>query len=151
MGMNTVVVAEHVHDTLSISNEVQKFIMRADAGGAQRVATKEDMARYFQVENYHVACAVQDVAPEGTDSSVSYMVTDGAWFGYVAPMVDREIATAGFRIRWNDYVGNTGDDHGIRQWYEDNKRSEFVELETEWSFHAMSDELGVFIPDCIGS
>lgn len=150
---NTVVVAPEVHKVLRLHEDVQKWAMRLDAGGAQKLVSHMHMAELFEVMNYYEIGAVHDTENDGEpgEGALDFIREDGLWVGYVHPgPMTGKANTAGARVRWTGSDATEGDmDHRINTFYLPETKVTRVEIEAEWQFLALAPDLAVCGEDVI--
>jgi hypothetical protein len=137
---NTLVVG---YEVFAILKNHPDFIDRTKYT-SDSVITQQLMARFFEVDNFYVAMAVQNTAQEGQTGAYSFVYGKHALLCYVNPNPRIEAPSAGYTFGWTGIDGNFIEGQGISSFYIPTKKATRYEGELAIDHKVVGSDLGTF-------
>jgi hypothetical protein len=142
---NLLIIGKSVEDYLLTHADILSRVNAGQTPGAGADPTLNDLAKFFKVDRVVVASATYNSALEGATASNDFILdSKSALLMYVAPTPAVMAPTAGYRFADQDVSGNA---MGVRNWkyWEQGKRSWYVEGAVDDTYKMVSSNLGTFL------
>lgn len=107
--------------------------------------TKELLARLFNLDNLYVSSAVRNTADEGQADSMSLLLTDCAWVGYVEMNPGLKKASALYQF----VKSSEGLTARVKKWRKEELESDVVEVQTNFDIKAVASDCAFHINDTV--
>lgn len=136
---NKLTVGSQVHAKLKFHPLIQEqFKYTSDQS-----LTAAVLARYFEVDEYLVADAVQNTGVEGAPTdTMGFILGKHALLTYAPPTPALNVPSAGYQFIWNAY-GSTGAGM-VKSFRMEELASERIEIENAWDDKLVAADLGYF-------
>lgn len=147
---NKLVLGRYVKDALVDHPDIVARISGSAGPGNPAIVTLQQLAALFEVEEVLVTNAVENTADEGASDSGSFIAGKHALLAYsnMAPAV--EMPSAGYRFAWTGYLGeNAANGQSITRWWDQNRKSDMVEIEIATDMKLISADLGAFFGSAV--
>ena len=147
---NTMVVGREVHDALINSSDILKRIgLEAGATTASpALATRQMMARIFEVENYYVMEAVKNTAVEGAAESPAFIGGKHAMLCYTPSNAGLMTPAAGLTFAWNNIPGVNNLGISVESFSDDALKrqqiAEMIQVKMSYDMKVVGADLGFF-------
>lgn len=143
-GANTMVLGEIVHDALMVHPDILDRIKYVqNAAGAQPVMAA--IAALFELDQYLVSKAVYNSANLGQSASISAIIDDDAWLGYINPALGLMDPSALKRFTW----APGGGDGEIVVYREQKRKSDVAQISESWDLKVTSADAGAIWLDVV--
>ena len=152
---NTMVVGREVHDALINSSDILKRIgLEAGATTASpALATRQMMARIFEVENYYVMEAVKNTAVEGAAESPAFIGGKHAMLCYTPSNAGLMTPASGLTFAWNNIPGVNNLGISVESFSDDALKrqqiAEMIQVKMSYDMKVVGSELGYFFETII--
>lgn len=140
---NVLVVGRQVHARLKF----HPLILDQYKHTSSESVTAALLARYFEVEKYLVAGAIQNTGAEGGSASYSFIVGKHALLAYVPPSPGLNTPASGYQFVWNEY-GSDGAGM-MKSFRMEHLESERLEIQNAWDDKVVGTDLGYFWPSVV--
>lgn len=141
---NTMVVSYGVYLKLRSSADVRDQFKYTSADSIDEAM----LARYFGVENFHVAKAIYNSANEGATHVGAAMYGKHALLCYVPPAPALLTPAAGYTFAWTGYTGSV-DGIRVKKFRMEQLSSDRIEGEIAYDFKVVGSALGYFFNGAI--
>lgn len=142
---NVLCLGRDVFTALNKNTDILDRIRYTERG----VVTEDLLAGLFGVDRVIVADATQNTAAEGATASMSFVASDKAWLGYVAPSPGLMTPSAGYMFAWTGLQGVTAGGVQIQKMRMDTRFSDRVAGVTSYDFVRTGADFGAFFNDVL--
>tara|TARA_R110002012_G_scaffold126758_1_gene278792 strand:- start:2024 stop:2992 length:969 start_codon:yes stop_codon:yes gene_type:complete len=142
---NVLCLSRDVFTTLNKNTDILDRIRYTERG----VVTEDLLAGLFGVERVIVGDAVKNGAAEGAAASMSFVASDTAWLGYVAPSPGLMTPSAGYMMAWNGLAGVSAGGVQIQKMRLDTRFSDRVAGVSSYDFVRTGADYGALFTDVI--
>lgn len=149
---NTMVMSKQVWDVLEQHPDIIDRIKYGQTPGAPAMVTKEIVAALFGIDRIIVASAIQDTSVDGPATTATLAFIAGKHVGlfYVPPAPSLMSMAAGYTFAWNGYLGIGSGGYNaygavVRNWREENIRSDMFEIESAVDMKLVSADAGTML------
>jgi len=104
------------------------------------------IARLFEVDNVLVSRAVYNTNEEGMADSMSFMMTDCAWFGYVAPSAGLKKVSALYTFVTTNANNSP---MSVKKWWDDERSGDKVEVTHMYQHKIVASDAAFYIGNTI--
>ncbi|NIW23954.1 MAG: hypothetical protein GWN29_04950 [Gammaproteobacteria bacterium] len=111
--------------------------------------TQQAMAAVLGLDELIVARAVQNSAAEGATATMAALFGDSFLLMYRTPTASDDMPTAASLFSWTEFDGVTPDGAAIFQWYDESRKSTFLEAEQAFDIVATAADLGGIFTGCL--
>ena len=135
----------------SILQDHVEFLDRINGGattGNPALFNQELLARMLGLEDVIVAEAIQNDAVEGAADNFNFICGKHALLLYVNPTPGLRKPSATYTFVWDTFAAGP-DGQKISKYRQDLKRSDRLEIETNYDFKVTGTDLGTFFPDVV--
>jgi hypothetical protein len=146
---NVLVLGRPVYDALLDHPDVIDRVKYGQTPGAPAMATREALARLFEIEKIEVMNAVENTAKEGQTAVHAFIGGKHAMFAYAAPEPGNETASAGYTFSWTGHLGAGAMGGRIRSFRMEALKSDRVEIEMAFVQKLIGTKLGYFFKDAV--
>lgn len=141
---NTLAMGRRTWAKLSNNEEVLSRISGGSTNGSPAIATRELIARLFEVERLMVFDAVQNEAEDGQPESNAFIAGDDALLLHVAPNPGKMVPSALYTFAWNGVFGVNAEGIRTMRFRMDEKTSDRFEIESYHDQKITAPRLGIF-------
>ena len=142
---NVLVLGRDVFTVLNKNTDILDRIRYTERG----VVTEDLLAGLFGVDRVIVADATRNTAAEGATTSMSYVASDKAWLGYVAPSPGLMTPSAGYLFSWTGLQGVSAGGVQIQKMRRDTRFSDRIVGLASYDFVRTGADFGAFFSNVL--
>jgi len=137
---NTIVMTWTVARVLRTHAAIQEYIKYSNTPNDPSVADATVLAKVFGVDNVYIVGGMYDSADEGGTSTLTNILTDTTWIGYVAPNPGFMEPSAAYIFEWKP--------PSIESWSENDPKQLVVKAESSYDAKATLAAAGYTLTNC---
>lgn len=141
---NTLVLGRAVFDALLDQPDIIDRIKYGQTAGAPAMASRDSLARLFEVDRILVSDAIENTAKEGQNATHSFIMGKKALLCYSAPSPGLMTPSAGYTFSWTGHLGAGNEGNRIKQFRLEQLASDRVEIEMAFDCKLVAADLGYF-------
>jgi hypothetical protein len=141
---NKLVLGRQVYDALVDHPDVIDRLKYGQTSGAPAQASRDSLARLFEVDSIEVMNAIENTAVEGRSAQHAFIGGKKALLCYANPSPGLMTPSAGYVFSWTGYVGAGAEGSRIKQFRMEPLASDRVEIEMAFDCKLVAADLGYF-------
>jgi hypothetical protein len=141
---NKLVLGRQVYDALVDHPDVIDRLKYGQTAGAPAQASRDSLARLFEVDSIDVMNAIENTAVEGRAAAHSFIGGKKALLCYANPSPGLMTPSAGYVFSWTGHMGAGAEGSRIKQFRMEPLASDRVEIEMAFDCKLVAADLGYF-------
>lgn len=141
---NTLVLGKEAYDVLVDHPDIIDRVKYGQTAGRPARGTLEALQDLFEIERILVMEAIINNAAEGLTESNAFIAGANALLCYVNPTPRRRMPSAGYTFSWTGYLGATDRGYRIKNYRDEPKAADIVEIEMAFDQKLIGADLGYF-------
>lgn len=140
---NTLILGVNVHMALRTNPDIVDRLKYTQTG----IASTENLAALFEVQNIGMAASLYNAAAEGADDDFEFIADPNAmWLGYIEPTARMDAPTAIARFGWTGLIPGATQPNGgvITRGRDDRAYSDWIHSRNAFDYKLVSADLGIF-------
>jgi len=147
---NKAVCTRNVYDVLLDHPDIVGRIDRGQTPNGPAVATRQNLAALFELDEVLVADAIQNTAAEGATAAHSFISgTDGFLLLHVPRSPGIMTPSAGYTFTWSGFTGAAENGMRIKRFRMEHLESDRVEIQSAYAQKLVAPDLGYFYNDVL--
>lgn len=144
MNANVLTMGQVVYDALVDHPDIIDRIKYGQTAGAPAMATRDSLARLFEVDEINIASGVENTGVEGAAESNNFIVGKHALLTYRPARPSILTPSAGYTFGWTGYLGGGVGAFQISKFRMEHLKSDRIEGEMAYDQKVVSADCGYF-------